>query len=300
MKVLNLASADYANYSHENANALRSIGVDCVDLVRSPHPFKYGSESKLAKVSEMVTEIKDVDVIQVMHSDPFLFELSKNNNPNAKTIVYHTGTRYREGHKELDVLFKDTPAFTDQTEFFAFNPNLHYVVSPVEFEMGQLYDEGKLKVGHYPSNPEVKGTSKIVEMISEIKDQIDWRFSIKKVDHYLQLERMAKCDVYLELFKPEINGNPYGCFGVTALEAAAMGKIVITNNLYPKVYTDAYGKCPMTFANNEYQFKNVLNGLLKMDRNMIRMVQKETFYIMRENHSYEATGKRILKVINEA
>lgn len=296
MKVLNLAECDYANFSHENAKALRSIGIDCEDLVKSKHPFGYATESKLASIQEMIEAMKTADVIQVMHSHPYLFELSKANG-KAKIIVYHTGTRYREGHKELSILFEGYTQVSDQTEFFAINPNLHYIVSPVELELAPLVKD-HLRFAHYPSNPEVKGTAKILEMMSQFKNKIDFRIGTKTVDHAQQLQRMANCDVYIELFKPELNGRPYGCFGVTALEAASMGRIVVTNNLYPEVYQKAYGRLPFTIANTEKVFSNSVKGLINLDLQMIRDTQRQTWEIMRENHSYKATGERILKVIN--
>lgn len=296
MRVLNLAQNDYANFSHENAKALRSIGVDCIDLVQSLHPFGYTTESKLASISEMVKAMKEADVIQVMHSLSMLYELAKANS-KAKIIVYHTGTRYREGHKELSLLFGDTTQCTDHTEFLQINPNLHYIVSPVEFECAPLAKQHPLVFAHYPSNYEVKGTGKIFEMIEPFRNRMIWKMDVTQLMHKSQLQRMANCDVYIELFKPELNGRPYGCFGVTALEAAAMGRIVITNNLHNKVYTDAYGMLPFTIANTEKVFTNTINGLLNLDLQMIRDTQKQTWEIMRENHSYKATGERILKVI---
>lgn len=297
MKVLNLSECDYANASHENAKALRSIGVDCEDLVKSKHPFGYATEGKLSTIPEMIESIKKADVIQVMHSHPYLFELAKANS-NAKIMVYHTGTRYREGHKGLSILFEGYTQCTDQSEFLAINQNLHYIVSPVEFDCAPLATEGRLRFAHYPSNPQVKGTDKILEMMNPFKLKLDFRVSLNTVDHATQLRRMANCDVYIELFKPELNGNPYGCFGVTALEASAMGRIVVTNNLHNKVYTDTYGRLPFTIANTEKAFTNTINGLLNLSLEMIRDMQKQTWEIMRENHSYKATGERILKVIN--
>ena len=46
MKVVNICWDDYANFSHENANALRSVGIDCVDLKLIPHVFGYSTESQ--------------------------------------------------------------------------------------------------------------------------------------------------------------------------------------------------------------------------------------------------------------
>ena len=60
MKVLNLSYDDYANYAHESANALRSVGIDCKDLKRVKHPFSYGTESKVATSDEIRREIAAV------------------------------------------------------------------------------------------------------------------------------------------------------------------------------------------------------------------------------------------------
>lgn len=296
MRVLCVSENDYGNYSHNFSKALTSIGVDSVDLCLSPHPFLYSSQSKLVSRSEMSSHMADADVVIVHHSHPGLFNAAMT-YCKGKVIVTHTGTRYREGHKELDILFKDTLSFTDHTEFLQINPNLHYIVSPVEFDCAPLATSGRLRFAHYPSNAEVKGTAEIMRMIAPYIHKMDWRVGTTTVDHYTQLQRIANCDVYIELFKPELNGKPYGCFGVTALEAAAMGRIVVTNNLHNKVYTDAYGMLPFTIANTEKVFTNTINGLLNLDLQMIRDTQKQTWEIMRENHSYKATGERILKVI---
>ena len=61
MKVLNISFDDHANFSHENANSLRCIGIECKDLKRVKHPFSYGTESKLATSSEIEREIKKSD-----------------------------------------------------------------------------------------------------------------------------------------------------------------------------------------------------------------------------------------------
>lgn len=296
MKILNVSENDYALYSHNFSKALKSIGVDSIDLCRSPHPFSYLTESPVVSISAMIEAMKQADVVVVHHSHPTLFELAKN-NCKGKVIVTHTGTRYREGHKELSLLFGDATQCTDHTEFLQINPNLHYIVSPVEFECAPLATTGRLRFAHYPSNAEVKGTAEIMRMMAPYIHKMDWRVGTTTVDHYTQLQRMANCDVYIELFKPELNGRPYGCFGVTALEAAAMGRIVVTNNLHNKVYTDSYGMLPFTIANTEKVFTNTINGLLNLDLQMIRDTQKQTWEIMRENHSYKATGERILKII---
>ena len=78
-----------------------------------------------------------------------------------------------------------------------------------------------------------------------------------------------------------------------------MGKIVLTNNIYPKVYEDAYGKSPFTVVNTEQEFINIIRGLLSMDQNTFKNIQKETIEITKENHNFASTGNRLMRLIYE-
>jgi hypothetical protein len=244
----------------------------------------------------MISQIKKAEVIQIMHSNVQLFYLARTHNPDAKIIIYHTGTIYRNANPQLNKTFQGCKTVTDQTEFMSLG-NHEYIVSPVDYEQRRLYNKGLKKIGHYPSNPEIKGTGKIMELLGESKQGFKLLHSIENVSHQEQINRIGKSDIYVELFKPELNGKAYGCFGVTALEACAMGKIVVTQNLFKDVYKDAYGHCPMSIVNTEEAFMNTIDGLLTMNRRDFRQLQKDTFQIMRENHSFKSTGERIAKFI---
>ena len=297
--ILNLANNDYANYSHDNAKALKAVGLECLDFVKHPHIFGYESQSIEMGKDEMITQIKKAEVIQIMHSNLQLFQLAVKFNPGAKIIIYHTGTIYRTNYKRLNNAFKGYKTITDQTEFMELGDH-EYIVSPVDYKLSKLYNKGLKKIGHYPSSVQVKGTVKILELLENIKQDFDLLHSVENVLHADQIKRIGESDIYVELFKPKLNGNNYGCFGVTALEACSMGKIVITQNLYENIYEDNYGYCPMTIANNEEQFINNIEGLLRMSRTQFRTLQKDTHEIMKENHSYKSTGLKIAKQIYES
>lgn len=294
--ILNASSDDYSNYGHAIAKSLRSIGLECVDVCTRRHRFHYDTGSHEMTYQEMIPLIRKADIIQVMHSDIRLFELARKYG-KGKIVVYHTGTRYREKHSMYEEIFKGVTSVTDQTEFMCLG-NHHYVVSPVELPLARLYKRGKIKIGHYPSEPTTKGTNEIIEMLRPFEGRFEWLHSTKLVPHHEQLKRIAECDVYIELFKPTLNGNPYGCFGVTALEAAAMGKVVITNNLYPDVYKNTYGDSPMMFVNDEETFRNTIEALLKSRKSLVTL-QKEFRKKSIENHSFQSTGNRVAKLIYE-
>ena len=103
--------------------------------------------------------------------------------------------------------------------------------------------------------------------------------------------------VYIELFKPILEGNPYGSFGIQALEAAAMGKSVVTQNMNEDVYFNEYGFCRLMLANNETDFKDIVELLDKSSPDEIKNLQEETRQWVVDNHSYKSTGLKLLKKI---
>lgn len=294
MRIINISVNDYANFGYENSKALRSIGVDSDSYCQSPHAF-YSNRSVCLQPKQMIPFIQKADIVQVIDSHPALFDLAKK-YCRGKIVVYHIGTRYRENPEWFNRLFAGHVSITDQTEFMCLGKH-NYLVSPVELDRSPLAKQTPFNVAHYPSNPEIKGTAEILEMLKSVRQPYKLMHSTKVVRHDQQLQRMSNCDIYIELFKPEINGKKYGCFGVTALEAAAMGKIVLTNNLYPEVYTDNYGLCPLTILNTKDNFISFFNQILKMDCNFVAQMQAQNYEIMRQNHSYKATGNRILDII---
>lgn len=295
MKIVNIAENDYANYSHNNAKSLRSIGVNCVDFTLQSHKFKYKTESKKATINEMIKHISTADICQVMHSHTKLFEIAKE-HCKGRVVVYHTGSRYRVNPGYYNDFFKGHKTFTDQTEFMDLGDH-EYIISPVEFETPKFYRSGKIKIGHFPSNTETKGSAQIIEMLKPFNNKLSFLYSASNVDHANQIKRMSDCDVYVEMFKPELIGKPYGCFGVTGLEATAMGKIVITNNLHKEVYQNTYGECPFLIANDKDEFVSKIEFILKMSPVEIKDFQQKSIQLMQKNHSFEATGNRTIDAL---
>jgi len=150
-----------------------------------------------------------------------------------------------------------------------------------------------LEIAHYPSNTEVKGTNHIINMLSDISSaKYYFICDTNEVDYRQQLDRLKTCDIYIEMFKMELGQNIYGSFGITALEAAAMGKIVVTNNLHKELYQDVYGDCALQIVNTEKEFKDKINQLINLSTHELRELQHSTKQWVLK-HSYSATGDRI-------
>lgn len=295
-RVLNLASNDYANMSHNNAKALRSIGVDCFDYVLNPHPFGYESQSEIVTREEIISMVNKFDVVQIFHSCPTILNLVNIGNFKRKLVVYHSGSRYRAEPEKFNKIFKDVDVvITDQTEFIKLcDKPIHYLAPHIELEPTEKRKGGKLIVGHYPSNSSVKGTDEIITMLEPFKNDFEIRIDTNIIPHEDNLKRIAECHIYVELFKPELNGKQYGCFGVTAFEATSLGCLVITNDLNMNVYHNAYGLTPFQIANTKDEFTEILHLLKEFNTETIQDLTELDF---RNNHSIESTGKRILELI---
>jgi hypothetical protein len=293
MRYLNLSSHDYANMAYNNAKALRSVGVLCDSYSLHKHPFHYTEQSFMTTKSHIKSVYKDYDVVQIFHSCPIITELVRD---HPHLVVYHSGTRYRRNPRKCNFIYNPIVKFTvtDHTEFMKLGAkNISYLAPHTELEPIEKHSNGKLIIGHYPSNPEVKGTRMIREMLEPFHDDFEIRIDERRVSHENNLERIGQCHIYVELYKPELHGRPYGCYGVTAFEAAALGCYVVTNNWHPKVYHDVYGHCHFGIANTPGAFHEQIKQLKTMSEHRDNLLTHKDFY---EKHSLQATGNRILKI----
>lgn len=294
MKVVNICTSDWANFGYQNAKALRSIDIDAVSYCRKAHPFNYEESSEVVTEFFMQKEVQAADVVQIMHTDKRMLEIIKPYiHTNRKFYVYHTGTTYRQDPKYFNDLFNPvvTRSFTDHCELLELGAkDCHYITSPVDIHRLEQFDgrcrykNKKQIIGHFPSNPEKKGTEKIRQLLDPFKNRYEIRIDETILPHRENLKRIAECDIYFELFAPKQNDKPYGHWGVTAFEAAAMGVKVITQNYEWRHYAKIYGSVPFFLVHNDESVAHLLNSMWELKPDM-------------SQHSYQNTGKRILSLI---
>ena len=310
MRILNITQTDWANYGFNNMMALRIAGADADGCKFRPHGFHYENEMDIVDEMEAIQKIRKADIIQIIHSDLHCFMLCK--NIGKKIIIYHTGTGYRQNVLSYNEYFNSFVDFsiTDQTEFMELGAKgIRYLTTAIGTEriFPQKEISGKIKIGHFPSKTknDLKGTSKILNMLYECKKLFDKedRFEViaclEKIPHNKYLEKLQTCDIYVELFAPEQNGKPYGCYGVTAFEAAAMGKIVVTQNLYPDIYQKEFGGTELIYTNTKEIFMTIFEILMKQTEQELKTKQEMTRQWLVEKHSYPAIGKKLIGWLNE-
>ncbi len=309
MKVLNCSWDDFANFAYENFRALKSVGIDAEGFKIHPHPFGYKDQSVIVDYNTMKQYMRESDIVQIFHSDISLRDTFIQSGSKAKLIVYHTGSPYRMNPEKMNLAWNNivSISLTDQTEFINLGAkNIRYIATAIDTEkIKPIYRVMNLpfRIAHYPSNAEVKGTRVINRLMTLLGQGLQHRFSYnwsdEKTDAEKQLLRMSWCDIYIELFMPELNGKPYGCFGVTAFEAAAMGKIVLTQNINREVYEKEYDFCPFILSDTEKEFFNNLESLVQEDKKQIRIRQTETRKWVEEKHSYKATGNKLKLILEQ-
>jgi len=283
--ILVASDHDYSNLGHNVARSLNSIGIDCIDACLYHHGFLYESQSNKVSRSEMRMLSNMADFVIVMHSSMEVLSICQPKD----YAVYHSGTRYRTNFLRLNKFFnKAQCVLTDQTEFMGL-AKMKYVTTAVE-DNGVVHNKRKNPiVGHYPSNKEVKGSSDIEKALKGYR--IDFNYT--KLRHNENMKRLQKCDIYIELYKPKLNNRPYGCFGVTAIEAGMMGKVVITQDLNKHIYQETYGEHPFLLAEKPTD----LPKLVDYAKENLDELRKKTREIVYKNHTFEATGKRLKQIL---
>jgi hypothetical protein len=283
---------------------MKLVGLNVDTYILKRHPFNYINQANCVTVERIKSECKKADIIMVMHTCGTMWDIVK--EMNKPIIVWHTGTRYRQGFEKHNarwnnLALKSVCVLPEFPKLGCSNP--HYISMTVDTDVliPDYSTAEKLRVGHYPSNAGVKGTSRVnlfVEKVSRVSNKkFVYNHSVVKVDFNRQLMRLKNCDIYIEMFAPEQDGFEYGSFGTTALETAALGKVVITNNMNADVYEKYYGACQLIIANTERDFKNSLAELLSYDRDKIIELKYQTRLWVEKNHSRKATGTRILEML---
>ena len=304
MKVIFISHQDYANFSFDKSESLKLFGVDAESLIYKKHPFGYSEQAKVIDQAGMKKQIAEADVIHVMHSCGTMWDLVK--ETGKKIYVWHTGTRYRtepEKHnsrwnpiieKSIYALGEFENLGCKNGEYFSMTIN----TDKIKFVSS---NNSKITFGHFPSNPQVKGTTTIMQSLSELNRirfrKFEQNVSVKRCDFNKQLKRIEGIDVYIEMCATRQGTKPYGSFGTTALECSAMGKPTITNMLWENVYKKYYGEHKLIIANSGSDLKKRLVEFCDMNLNELKIMSEEVRNFVEEKHSYQATGKRLLNYL---
>lgn len=297
IKILNISHTDWANFQYDNMMALRSVGLNCDSVTVCQHPF-YENQSESHDLKNIKEMIRDYDVIQFFHDNVGLYVQLVPYLTGKRVFVYHTSSYYRANFKHVNnVMFEAEKHVACMPEFVHLHPKSIYMVGAIDTEkIKPMGFESVYKFAHFPSNPKVKGTETIFSAFQELDLSSEFCFHTDSVPHKSQLSRIDDCEVYIEMCTEKDNlGSVYGNFGITALEAAALGKIVITQCRDIDVYLNVYGSCPFDLINSKDKLKRTILSWSNYEADHLRGQQKSTREWVVKNHSYKATGDYFIK-----
>jgi hypothetical protein len=329
------ADADWANVGQILAECLQTQGVDAEMFVQYHVGKKANNTQGTVKpLEEMLEIMSEYDVVQFMHSgrrilvpyrgddsgpnrlqkEPYLDmrvaeKIDQIRAAGVKTTVFHGGTFYRVFHEKIHAL--DINQFFDATiiqtgDLFDLGGHnekwLLPAVNTTKIRPRYKSSGSVLSFAHYPSKAAHKNTKVIRTVLKRMlrrKGGFEFKCNPTNVSHVENLKRMRAADVYIEHQMFELMGKKYGEFGITALEAAAVGDIVITCTNFKDRYEQEYGKFVPYVSNSKEEMKVYIKQLLSLSDEEIVEKQKETRQWVVDNHSYKVIGSRLLNLYHD-
>lgn len=321
MKVLVLAIDDWANTGWRFSKCLEYLGYDVTSYKAKPHVFNYpaqikvhsdmqaaikikGRYNKKPLLSLCVPEIKSlVEEHDVIHFIASGFIDTGADLADKRVVVNYGGSTYRRNpgivsdffNKISDASLIQCP---DLLGLGAKNEHLIYYPVDTDFIQPVFNKIAKSpKFSHFPSSSASKGTQTILNVIGGMDinyiGKTNSNNKTNRISWLDNLKRMAECDVYIETVQPKLKGKRFGEWGNTTLEAAALGKIVITNTLSKDLYEKEYGELPLLVANNEKQLKKRIKEILSLSEKEIYKLQRKFRQWAEDKHSIPSTSKRL-------
>jgi len=297
---------DWANVGYHYAKALRSVGQNAEAYTINKHVFDYKEQATLITDKDYLYSILDeTDHLVHMHST-LIKPTNKKFNFKTET-VFHGGSYYRNNFSKINKIFYDHNkhyrSIIQTRDLWNLGAqNKVWVLPPIDVNdyAPQYTTKTPFLVAHYPSSS-LKGTDRYIRPLFQHLENIYPEFTHdigdynNRVAHEYNLERMAdNCQVYVEaLHEPETR---CGCWGITAMEACALGKFVITNDSYEHEFKEEYGNYPRGFRaiKNYLQLSNLLQNILYEDPNLLIEYAKESREWLKNTLSYEKVGKKLL------
>lgn len=325
MDVLYVTLDDWSNTGYRFCKCLKSLGLDVVGLKGNDHSMNYPNQ---LDVSPHINKNRLIDNYPVVVNARGLSELARQAHvihfssstfidmgidlSEKFVVVNHGGRVYRKHPKESNDVFnfyanKTLIQCPDLLGKGAVSEELvYYPVDTGYIQPDFSFKGDKLRIGHFPSSTNAKGTGTIMGAVKSLEadplfrdrfEYVGWT-DTKKRSRFIpwdeQLALYKECDILIETVNPSLNGTHFGAWGNTALEAAASGCIVVTNDLYQDIYEKEYGEvCALNIANDGKQLLAQLKRLLAMSNEMLLELKKDTRCWVDDLHGIEATATRL-------
>lgn len=319
--ILMLTYNDWSNTGWRFSKCWESLGLEVEFYKGKKHRFGYPEQGPIhpalnnktpvskAPVTIVVPELKSlVESAPVVHFIASTFIDTGADLSNKTVIVQHGGATYRNNTEKVNTVLNPKLSYTiiQSPDLLGLGAKNEILISfPVDTDFIQPFFKVNrpLKIGHFPSNSSAKGTNTILKTIKTMN--LDSYYVGKRkpgvksewTNWKDNLKRMAQCDIIIEKLQPELKRGLSGEWGNTALEAAALGKIVITSSHKGDAYHFEYGDHPLLIANNQKELETQLADMFSMSEKEILDLKQKTRQWAEDKHSIKSTGNRLMEKI---
>jgi hypothetical protein len=304
MKVLIVSRNDWANMGYKYQESLREVGVDAKAVAINVNYSCKPKHAEICNLSKIKNYAKSAEIIQFMHSEYLDLDVK-----NKRIFVFHGGSSYRTNSILKNRIFNPIveKSIIQTADLLGLGAkNEVWILACVDTnKIKPIYERqgDKIIVGHFPSSPIVKSSEKINEVMKELKEEFEYIYSPKRIGWDQNIKRVSECDIYIDACTPILSApkSPepkiYGEWGVAALEAAALGKVVISHMLSYKKYEREFGKCGIRIANSIEDIKKHMIKLLSMTDDELLQIKKDTRLWVEKYHSYKFMGRRLKEIV---
>jgi hypothetical protein len=306
-----LARKDVTNMGYRLSQALRRVGVEAEFFFYGPKsPYEHKDQGTWFDSTESISEFptegeqmvldyaEGADIVHIMNS--IYHELLVWRSPMLKgkgVVISHTGTEYRDCYRRYNAVFN---GLVDATlcPVDCLNKggrNIKWLGSPVDTaNIEPDYTFHDMTIAHYPTRPHKKGTDIITSLMDDVGG-VTFKHSTEIVPWEDHVRRVSECDVY-------IDDMHSGVMNISTLDAAALGKIVITK--YPlknvKRYKKNFGVRPDILpVEDEYDLRTLMMYVISRSEAEILELKMKTRKWVETYHSYESVGKRLVNIYKE-
>jgi len=316
--ILFLAIDDWANTGWRFFKCAQMLGLKAMGFKGVSHPFHYPEQlvvhpelvrqnsipiMTLGEGNELSNFVRHSSIIHFIASSCIFTGV---NLDDKAVVMQHGGRAYRTRHESMNELYNqfcdaaiiqcpDLLGFGAKNEKLIFYPVDTNFIRPSFDRAGK-----KLVIGHFPSQPLEKGADAVVKVMDRLREVTD-KFEFRQADSQIiwldGLSRMRDCDLIIDVFSAKtIAGLDYGTWGNASIEAAALGRVVVTMSLHEDVYKEEYGDCALQVANTEDELLETLLRFTEMSDDELLAEKMKTRQWVEEKHSMEATAMRLLPV----
>jgi hypothetical protein len=305
IKVVLLSHCDYANVGYHLAMALCEMGIEAKAYAESVHPFQYPQQAEICKDDRLQEIISGAQILQFMHR---YFNGLYVDFAHQGIVVFHGANEYRRNscrfnrryNPVVDVTLIQTRDLFDlgAKNKVWFMPAIDTTYLQPQFNANQI-----LQIAHFPSSTRSKGTKDIVKAVRSLQPQqcrFNFNYSTSAVTWSKNIERIRQCDIYVDACLPFLRGKRYGEWGVAALEACALGKIVITHSQSAELYEKEWGvKWPLQIANSSIEIKDRIKFILDLSDAERQKLRQQSRCWIEQYHSYRPTALRWIEKVYE-